>query len=88
MNYNQTQNSCGKVRGGKHLPFQRSSPLRPRELSFVLVPLPLRPGVQLDPGLLLTLLSSSGTGLQHHKHKGMKLQDSSFNASVISKIQA
>jgi hypothetical protein len=45
------------------LPFQRSSPLRLRELSFVLVPLPFRPGVQLDPGLLLTPLSSSGTGL-------------------------
>jgi hypothetical protein len=48
---------------GNNLPFQRSSPLRLRELSFVLVPLPFRPGVQLDPGLLLTLLSSSGTGL-------------------------
>jgi len=64
----------------KQLPFQRSSPLRLRELSFVLVPLPFRPGVQLDPGLLLRLFSSSGTGLQNHEHKQIKLQV--FNLST------
>lgn len=46
------------------------------------MPLPFRPGVQLDPGLLLRLFSSSGTGLQNREHKQMKLQVVSLNTQI------